>query len=148
MDRTAAFYSAPSYQYRGAGGFPVFSGSRRQRGGSILGSIAKVAMPILGNIGKAALGQAVGLAKDVAGDLAQGRNIGQSLKQHGLKRLKNTAMSSLSSITGRPPTVTGPRRRVRRQAPGQAPRQAPLGKRRATSLRKQPPRKKSRQALF
>ena len=108
MDRTAAFYSAPSYQYRGAGGFPVFSGSRRQRGGSILGSIAKVAMPILGNIGKAALGQAVGLAKDVAGDLAQGRNIGQSLKQHGLKRLKNTAMSSLSSITGRPPTVTDP----------------------------------------
>ena len=148
MDRTAAFYSAPSYQYRGAGGFPVFAGSRRQRGGSILGSIAKVAMPILGNIGKAALGQAVGLAKDVAGDLAQGRNIGQSLKQHGLKRLKNTAMSSLSNITGRPPTVTGPRRRVRRQAPGQAPRQAPLGKRRATSLRKQPPRKKSRQALF
>ena len=142
MDRTAAFYSAPSYQYRGAGGFPVFSGSRRQRGGSILGSIAKVAMPILGNIGKAALGQAVGLAKDVAGDLAQGRNIGQLLKQHGLKRLKNTAMSSLSNITGRP------RQRVRRQAPGQAPRQAPLGKRRATSLRKQPPRKKSRQALF
>ena len=118
MDRTAAFYSAPSYQYRGAGGFPVFSGSRRQRGGSILGSIAKVAMPILGNIGKAALGQAVGLAKDVAGDVMQGRNIRHSLKQHGLKRLKNTAMSSLSSITGRPPTVTGPRRRVRRQAPG------------------------------
>ena len=142
MDRTAAFYSAPSYQYRGAGGFPVFSGSRRQRGGSILGSIAKVAMPILGNIGKAALGQAVGLAKDVAGDVMQGRNIRHSLKQHGLKRLKNTAMSSLSSITGRP------RQRVRRQAPGQAPRQAPLGKRRATSLRKQPPRKKSRQALF
>ena len=146
MDRTAAFYSAPSYQYRGAGGFPVFSGSRRQRGGSILGSIAKVAMPILGNIGKAALGQAVGLAKDVAGDVMQGRNIRHSLKQHGLKRLKNTAMSSLSSITGRPPS--GPRQRVRRQAPGQAPRQAPLGKRRATSLRKQPPRKKSRQALF
>ena len=145
MDRTATFYSAPSYHYRGAGGFPVFSGSRRQRGGSILGSIAKVAMPILGNIGKAALGQAVGLAKDVAGDLVQGRNIGQSLKQHGLKRLKNTAMTSLSNMTGRPPS--GPRRR-RRRVRHQASRQAPLGKRTATPLRKQPPRKKSRQALF
>ena len=136
MDRTAAFYSAPSYQYRGAGGFPVFSGSRRQRGGSILGSIAKVAMPILGNIGKAALGQAVGLAKDVAGDLAQGRNIKESLKQRGISRLKKTAKASLSNIVGR----RGQRRPMRRQAP--------LGKRHATTHRKQPPRKKSRQALF
>ena len=138
MDRTAAFYSAPSYYHRGSGGFPVYAGSRRQRGGSILGSIAKVALPMLKSVGKAALGQAVGFAKDVAGDLAEGRNIRQSLKQRGISRLKNTAMSGLSTITGR---SSAPRRRP-------AGRVAPLGKRRATPLRKQPRRKKQRQALF
>ena len=129
MDRTAAFYSAPSYHYRGAGGFPVFSGSRRQRGGGILGSLAKMAMPMLKTVGKAALGQAVGFAKDVATDIAQGRNVRQSLKNRGLKRLKNTAMTSLSNIVGK--------------------RSTPSGKRHAgKNSRSQPPRKKRRQALF
>ena len=59
MDRTAAFYAGPSY--RGSG-FPVFSGSRRQRGGSILGAIKSMVMPVLGTIGKSALKQAVGFA--------------------------------------------------------------------------------------
>ena len=129
MDRTAAFYSAPSYHYRGAGGFPIFSGSRRQRGGGILGSLAKMAMPVLKTVGKAALGEAVGFAKDVAGDIAQGRNVGQSLKQHGLKRLKNTAMTSLSNIVGK--------------------RSKPSGKRHTgKKSRSQPPCKKRRQVLF
>ena len=142
MDRTAAFYSAPSYYHRGSGGFPVYAGSRRQRGGSILGSLAKIAMPMLKSVGKAALGQAVGFAKDVAGDLAEGRNIRESLKQRGISRLKKTAMSGLSTITGRPAgRPAGPSRRS-------AGRVAPLGKRRATPLRKQPRRKKQRQALF
>ena len=128
MDRTATFYSAPSYHHRG-GGFPVYAGSRRQRGGGILGSLAKFAMPVLGQIGKAALGQAVGFAKDMAGDIAAGRNVRQSLRQRGLRRLKNTALNSLSSITsGR--------------------RSLPSGKRRAPRTRNQPRRKKARQSLF
>ena len=98
-------------------------------------------MPVLSNVGKAALGQAVGFAKDVAGDLAEGRNIRQSLKQRGLKRLKNTAMDSLSNITGTRPrsSVTSLARPIG---------QTSLGKRRAARPRKQPPRKKPRQALF
>ena len=126
MDRTASFYSEPSYHYRGAGGFPVFSGSRRQRGGGILGSLAKMVMPVLKTVGKTALGQAAGLARDVVSDVASGRNLGQSLKQQGIKRLKNTALHSLSTIRGRRAS----------------------GKRRAPPSRRQPPRKKSRQALF
>ena len=54
-DRTAAFYSGPSYTFRGAG-FPVYSGSRRQRGGSILGALARNVLPALG---KTALSQAI-----------------------------------------------------------------------------------------
>ena len=99
MDRTAAFYSRPSYV---GAGFPVYSGSRRQRGGSILGSIAKFALPMLKNVGRAALGQAVGLAKDVAQDALSGQNIGEALKRRGVQRLRNTASAAL-----------GPRRKRR-----------------------------------
>lgn len=143
MDRTAAFYSAPSYHHRGSGGFPVYSGSRRQRGGSILGSLAKVAMPMLKSFGKAALGQAVGFAKDVAGDLADGGNLRQALKRRGMSRLQNTAMSGLSTIAGRAAA------HAQRRRPQQVTRRtAPLGKRRAAPPRHQPKRKKARQALF
>ena len=51
MDRTAAFYSAPSYRY-GGGAMPVFSGSRRQRGGSIFGAFKRLFMPIITSLGK------------------------------------------------------------------------------------------------
>ena len=38
MDQTALFYSRPSHDFRGAG-LNVFVGARRQRGGSIFGSL-------------------------------------------------------------------------------------------------------------
>ena len=130
MDRTAAFYSGPSYQFRGAG-FPVYAGSRRQRGGSILGALKQMVLPALSNlgktVGKAALSQAVGLASDVAMDAARGRNIGQSLKQHGLKRLKNVGLAG----------VQGLRQSV-----------FPSRKRSAPRKKRQPPKKKRRIGVF
>ena len=97
MDRTAAFYSHPSYQLTGSG-FPIFAGSRRQRGGSLLGSIKSMVLPALKSTGKAlgsnALREAVGLAKDVAGDVFAGRNIKQSLMQRGKKRALNVVKKS------------------------------------------------------
>ena len=95
MDRTAAFYAGPSYH---GAGFPVFSGSRRQRGGSILGAIKSMVMPVLGTIGKTALKQAVGFAGDVVGDISKGRSIRSSLRSHGLKRLKNVGSEALQTI--------------------------------------------------
>ena len=95
MDRTAAFYAGPSY--RGAG-FPIFSGSRRQRGGSILGAIKSMVMPVLGTIGKSALKQAVGFAGDVVGDVTKGRSIRSSLKSHGLKRLRNVGSEAIQTV--------------------------------------------------
>ena len=47
MDRTAAFYSRPSYV---GAGFPVFAGSRRQRGGSILGALKSMVGPVLSSL--------------------------------------------------------------------------------------------------
>ncbi len=97
MDRTAAFYSRPSYHFRG-GGFPVFSGSRRMRGGSILGALKQMIVPTLTSVGKsvgrAALKQAVGFASDVANDALQGRNLKQSLKARGKQRALNVARTA------------------------------------------------------
>ena len=48
IDPTARFYSQPSYV---GAGFPVFSGSRRQLGGGIFGSLAKMVLPAWKDVG-------------------------------------------------------------------------------------------------
>ena len=95
MDHTATFYSRPSY-VGGAG--PIFTGARRQRGGSVFGAIKSVVLPLLSGVGnnikKNAMKNALGLATDLAGDVFMGRNMKSSLlnrvKQRGLKTLRDT----------------------------------------------------------
>lgn len=107
MDRTAAFYASPTYVQRG-GGVPIFSGSRRQRGGGILGAIKNFFMPLLQGVKQKVINRAKseawGLAKNVAMDAMRGRNVGQSLKTHGLqsaKRLgKNVILDTVSQVKG------------------------------------------------
>ena len=86
MDRTANFYSSPSYV---GGSFPVFSGSRRQRGGSIFGALKNFFMPILTGFGKklAKRGakEAFGLAKDVARDALSNKNVSHTIKALAVK---------------------------------------------------------------
>lgn len=98
MDRTATFYASPSYVQRG-NGIPIFSGSRRQRGGSILGAIKSFAMPFLQGVKQNAINRAKteawGLAKNVALDAFKGRNIANSLKTHGLHHAKNLGKNIL-----------------------------------------------------
>ena len=120
MDRTATFYSGPSYTFRGAG-FPVYAGSRRQRGGSVLGALKNVMMPL----GTVAAKQALGLAGDVAMDAIRGRKITDSLKTHGLRRLKNVGMAGIKSII---PGAFG--RKVSRKRPSRKSRSHPPAKRR------------------
>ena len=103
MDRTASFYSRPSYE-GGAG--PIFTGARRQRGGSVFGAVKSIVAPLLSGVGKSlkknALNNAFGLATDVVGDIFTGKNIKSSLigraKQRGLKTLKDT----FSDVRGMP----------------------------------------------
>lgn len=103
MDRTAAFYWKPTYVQRGAG-LPVYSGSRRQRGGSVLGALKGFVMPALGAIKRSALrrvkAEAFGLAKDVARDAMSGRNILQSAKTRGIQRAKRLGKGVLSDAVG------------------------------------------------
>ena len=135
-DRTATFYSAPSYVFRGAG-FPVYSGSRRQRGGSILGALARNVLPALG---KTALSQAIGLAGDVVSDVMKGRKVTDSLKSHGLRRLKKVGVAGIQAMTGKP---SGP---SSGKASGK--RNAKVSRKRQLQRKRSQPARKRRRGLF
>ena len=96
MDRTANFYSQPTYVQQG--GLPIYSGSRRQRGGGVLGAIKSFFMPILGNVAKRGVQSALGLAKDVAIDAFTGRKITDSLKNRGIKRAKQLGVDTFKDV--------------------------------------------------
>ena len=95
MSSTSSFYAQPSY-VSGAGA--IFSGARRQRGGSIFGALKSVVAPFISGIGRSlkknAMTNALGLATDMIGDLATGKNMKASLlnrgKERGLKTLQQT----------------------------------------------------------
>ena len=97
MDRTAIFYSQPSYHYGAGSAFPVFSGSRRQRGGSLFGSLKSLVLPVVRDLGRTALRHAIGFADDVVSDMNQGRDLQSSLRSHGLQRLKSVGSEVLKS---------------------------------------------------
>ena len=103
MDYTAKFYSRPSYVGSGV----VFSGERRQRGGSILGALKSVVMPVLSKVGPKILKtvgniakkQVFGLATDLLTDRVSGRNVTESLKSRGKSRLLQSAAQGLNAIS-------------------------------------------------
>ena len=114
MDRTAAFYMRPSYDFHGSG-FPVFMGSRRQRGGSIFGSLKRFFTPIAKNVGRHLLSQGVGLAKDIASDALAGKNIKESILSHGKARAKDLGTTVLKQGIGTLSSMVGQGRRRRRR---------------------------------
>ena len=87
MDFTTRFYSRPSY----AGSGIVFSGARRQRGGSILGALRSIVMPIFSkfgprvakSVGNIAKRQVLGLASDMLQDKMMGKKMGDAIRERG-----------------------------------------------------------------
>ena len=119
MDRTAAFYSGPSFRF--GGGFPIYSGARRQRGGTIFGAIKRLAMPAIKSLGKKVLRkgatEAIGLTRNVIGDAIAGKNVRSSVQDRAAKRLRSVAkysadegLDALENMIG-----SGKRRRRRRR---------------------------------
>lgn len=102
MDYTAKFYSRPSYVGSGV----VFSGARRQRGGSVLGALKSMVVPVIKSVGpkimkkvgSIAKRQVFGLATDLLADKIRGRDMTQSLKTRGQSRLLQGASQGLNSI--------------------------------------------------
>lgn len=97
MDRTAQFYSQPSYV---GGALSVYAGSRRQRGGSVLGSLKSFFMPLLSKLAKRGAKSAMKVAQNVVGDVIAGKNIKSSISQHGLNAAKRLGSEMLSTAIG------------------------------------------------
>ena len=133
MDRSASFYSQPSYV---GGGFPVFSGSRRQRGGGIFGAIARAVLPMAKRIGTRALKglarHGAALASDVLEDAAAGKNIIESVKTRGKQRMTQVTKQGMRSTASALKPSQSSRKRSR-----------PLPKK-----KKLPAKKRRRQANF
>ena len=120
-----AIYSQPTYS--GGGGIPFFAGSRRQFGGGIFGSLARLVLPTatraLKTIGKSALT----VGKNVAADVLQGRNIADASMDHS----KQEALTQLENHLGAPPPP--PARRAAAARTPRTPRTAGKRKRKAAA---------------
>ena len=90
------FYTSPSYMSGGA--YTIYSGARRHRGGSFLGSLSRFMAPIsrqavsglktlaqnktVRDIAKQAITRGAEAAANVTADALQGRDIADAIKQH------------------------------------------------------------------
>ena len=133
-----AIYSQPTYS--GGGGIPFFAGSRRQFGGGIFGSLARLVLPTatraLKTIGKSALT----VGKNVAADVLQGRNIADAFIDHS----KQEALTQLENHLGAPPPPPPARRAAAAARTPRTPRAAGKRKRKSTGIKQNPtPAKKA-----
>ena len=104
-----SLYSQPIYS---GGGIPFFAGSRRQFGGGIFGSIARLVMPAVKNfilptassalksIGRSALN----IGTNVAMDALHGRNIKDALIDHTKQEAVTQLENHLAAPAPAPPT--------------------------------------------
>ena len=127
MNPSSRFYSQPTYV--GSINLPVYSGSRRQAGGSLFGSIKRAVVPTLKTAGKEMGRQALGLFSDVAQDVLSGEDIGESIKQRAKERAAEAARQGIRAITDTASQVLTTTA-LKRQAPGASRASLPPPKRR------------------
>ena len=114
MDATASFYSRPT------GISHYYSGSRRQVGGGIFGSLSRFILPKLKEFGKSAAERVLDTAANVASDVIEGGNVGDVLKSRGKEFLKDSFVDGISHLRSRKrpllaaTSTGGPVKRLRR----------------------------------
>lgn len=151
----ASFYSAPSIM---SGGFTVYGGYRRQRGGGLFGSFRKFMAPMgrqalsgikslarnktVRDLAKKAAEKSAEVLAGVAVDALQGRNIGEAIKERGRQ-------AALNTIMGGPETSNPPRKRKAAKSKGKRGQKLKQRKRLGSAkvVLQGPPRKKRRRAL-
>ena len=131
MNRTHVFYSRPSYV---GGSFPIYSGSRRQRGGTIFGAGNREFLPDATTMNRK---QVSSYMDDVANDVLEGKSVTDSMKERaadvlneGIKRATRMAdraiVNKLNNRRRRPGVISRPAakraRIVRRPRPRARPR--------------------------
>lgn len=137
------FYTAPSYM---TGGYAVYGGSRRQRGGGIFASFRNAMAPFgrqalaglksiaknktVRKIARQAAEKSAGVLAGVAVDALQGRDVGQSFKE----RARDATLESLGAAPTAAPAKRNRKRKLKQ-------------KKRLPTARPQPPAKKRRRNL-
>jgi len=84
----SAFLAA---QQIGGGERQYFVGSKYQRGYGFLGNVVKFLTPIAKNIANAAGNEGIAAGQRVLGDIAQGKDLKDALKEHSKQGLENLA---------------------------------------------------------
>ena len=102
------------YLHQAGKGYPVYAGSRYQRGhglGSIFGGLIKAAMPLLKKGAKTLGREALKTGLNIVGDAVEGKNI----KEATTARLKSTGKTLLQKATDKvgPPGEPNIKERVR-----------------------------------
>ena len=93
------------YLNQAGNGYPVFAGSRMQRGhglGSIFSGLFKAATPLLKRGAKALGKQALSTGMELASDLIEGKNFKTAAKSR-LKKAGSNLISEASTSIRRPP---------------------------------------------
>ena len=115
------------YCSQGGNGLPVFIGGRNQRGhgiGSFFSGLGRMVLPWLKTGGKALLREGVNTGLQVANDALSGRNLGESIREHGRSAAKHLLHQATDHIRGSSQSGGGRNKRVRGAPPGE-----PLSKR-------------------
>ena len=99
------FYAGPS---RMTGGFTIYSGSRRQRGGNLLGTLGGLMIPA-GKVLAKGIGRK---AAELAAATALGSTIG-AIKRHITGKKKKTAPNRKRKLKQNKTTTTPPNKRRR-----------------------------------
>ena len=115
MNRTHEFYSRPSYV---GGGFPVYSGSRRQRGGTIFGATLRDILPDTATAKRALKRVATRYTNDVAHDVKSGDSVKEAMSERAKELTSNLlsrGVKKITSMAGRAVSnkLRGPTRRRR-----------------------------------
>ncbi len=89
----------------GHGGMIGYQGTPYQRGnglGSFLGRLFRSILPVAKSMGKSALKtvgkEALNMGANVLGDVTQGKQIKNSLKEHGLQATKNLTNKAINKV--------------------------------------------------
>ena len=103
------------YIQKGGGDFPVFRGSRYQRGygiGSLLSSVLRTAIPLVKKAGKVIGKQALKTSLDIGQDLMDGKNFRQSAKQRGLQSARNLTQKTINRLSNGSQTIKRKKRKT------------------------------------
>lgn len=135
MDAVANFYSRPQI----GNGIPIYSGSRRQMGSGLWGTIQRIALPILAKfvprLGKTVATKAVDVLTGAASDaLNQRSNFIDSLKARGRVKAQET-MDELMRQTGGRRAVKRRKSSSKRRPPAKRPKKKKTSRRNSSRAR-------------